>query len=107
LDFEISLSANVHDGDPPWNQHIVKYPPPETQLGVADIDYHHDRPINCIDIRDSVGWNWDDAHAAFEGYCNHPRAFTGHDNYWSQNGVRISADKNDDYQVYADPRWCE
>jgi hypothetical protein len=109
LDFEVSLSASVHEGDPPWYQHVVKYPPPETQLGIADIDYHHDQPVNCIDVHDSVGWNWDDANAAIEGYCNHARAFESHNTYYSEghDSLRVSADKQADYQIYADPRWCE
>lgn len=30
LEYILDLSASVHDGDPPWDEHVMKYPPPET-----------------------------------------------------------------------------
>jgi hypothetical protein len=114
LDFEISISASIHDGDPPWDQHMVKYPPPETMMSQWDADRDpntYSDQVVCLDWHNSYGWNWDEANSTIDEYCNSDQAFKGYfgSNYKvERNYIRLSAwAGNGARPVYSDAGWCE
>ena len=76
MEYALELGASVHEGDPPWNQHVIAFPPPETarsDLPPASLDGPQ---IICSTERlESKGFTEDDANAAIEEYCGNDLPF--------------------------------
>jgi hypothetical protein len=108
MEYSVETSASVHEGDPPWAEHVKKYPPPETLM--ADLYVASGKhKIDCFTNRGSK-WNWDDANAAIDQYCNNDLKYGGLlGNFRVQkNGISIGAyvDWTIKNTPYKNPSWC-
>lgn len=68
IEYAIDFSASVHEGDPPWNQHVIKYPPPEdakSRLPPASLD----GPQIVCSKEKGAQWKKEDADRLIEEYC--------------------------------------
>lgn len=109
MEYAVETSPSVHEGDPPWAEHVHKYPPPETLM--ADLYIASQKhQVDCYTGR-GFTWNWDDANAAINQYCNNNLKNGGHSPSFSvQKGtITVSASVNfpfTDDSPYKDKAWC-
>jgi hypothetical protein len=111
MEYSIATSPSVHEGDPPWAaEPVKKYPPPETLM--ADMYLASGKhQIDCHTARGGQ-WNWDDANAAIDSYCNNDQKNGGHSEGFTvkKGSLTISASIGDRQRFpnipYKDPEWC-
>ncbi|KAH9864716.1 hypothetical protein J1614_010652 [Plenodomus biglobosus] len=108
LEYGIDLSPSVHEGDPPWSEHVKKYPPPETlQSTVVEASGKHQ--IDCF-IGRGHSWTWDDANAAINIACNDRKSGWKDKKYSVEKGsLQLAATiefENPQGSAYAEQAWC-
>ncbi|KAF1993563.1 hypothetical protein P154DRAFT_582692 [Amniculicola lignicola CBS 123094] len=94
IDYAIEFSSSIHEDDPPWNQHIISYPPPDeikSELSPAAID----RPEVVCSKERGGKWTKEDADAAIEQHCGNDLPFGKADEYTEKGSVKISASFQD------------
>jgi len=115
IEYAVKTSASVHEGDPPWAEHVRKYPPPETLMADAMQIASKKHQIDCYTGRGGKNyqkWNWDDANAAIDQYCNNNLDYGGHTKEFSvkRPGLVLSASVRDARQnkqsPYSQKEWC-
>jgi hypothetical protein len=95
VEYMVDLSASIHEGDPPWDEHVIKYPPPETVMAYdiqppTDEKAEGKAEIYCSVRKDSK-WSWDDANKAIDQYCGNDRPYTGGPERVEVNNIAIFA----------------
>jgi hypothetical protein len=91
-EYAIEVSSSVHEGDPPWNQHVKMYPPPETVRSDLSPASLVDSQIVCSKERSTSKWSQNDADAAIEEYCGNDYAWSDGYNPMSNKGaLKIAA----------------
>jgi hypothetical protein len=113
----VDMSASIHEGDPPWNEHVVKYPPPETvkPYNLAPVtNKEEEGKLEIYVTADDygMGWNFESARMAqahIKSFCTN-----GLDNspenkltikwltIWTQGGPW-----GDEAGPYKDDGWCQ
>ncbi|KAF2832410.1 hypothetical protein CC86DRAFT_401175 [Ophiobolus disseminans] len=73
IEYAIDISSSVHNGDPPWHQHVKKFPPPENIRSDLAPAASVDSQIVCGKERGSQ-WTAEDADAAIEAHCGNDNA---------------------------------
>lgn len=109
MEYAVETSASVHEGDPPWAEHVKKFPPPETLMS----DMYIASGVHQIDCYSNRGgkWNWEDANAAIDRYCNNDLKNGGDTLPAKQGGVAVYASVP--YQTrrvpapYPEFEWCQ
>ncbi|CAO2647109.1 Nn.00g080310.m01.CDS01 [Neocucurbitaria sp. VM-36] len=112
MEYAVETSASVHEGDPPWAEHVKKYPPPETLMADMYIasGVHQ---VDCFVNRGGEKWSWDDANAAINQYCNNNLKNGGHSKAFKvkRGGLQISASVPDLEHFpgtpFRDTAWCQ
>lgn len=116
-EYSLDISDSVHDGDPPWNQHVVAYPPNEHEMVIDNPDRGPWQvTIGCGG--DGPGYTSDDVDNIINTLCNNwsgkpfpgiaegdwfnsggPDQEPGSGHIWMKAGFA-----NDKWQ---DPGWCD
>lgn len=82
IEYAIEVSTSIHGGDPPWDQHAKRFPPPEivrSDLRPASLVISQ---IVCSKEKGST-WLVKSAEAAIEEYCGNDLAWS--DGYTPMN----------------------
>jgi len=91
IEYAIDISPSIHEGDPPWHQHVKKFPPPETVRSDMKPASLVDSQIVCSKEKGSQ-WSAEDADAAIEAYCGNDWAWSdGYEPFTVKGNIRISA----------------
>ncbi|KAF1998640.1 SGNH hydrolase [Amniculicola lignicola CBS 123094] len=77
IEYSIDMSAGVLEGNPPWNEHVITYPPPETLL--SDMRPASEKHQVDCSIAEGEGYYDADAETAIEQYCSNDLPYGGHD----------------------------
>jgi hypothetical protein len=91
IEYAIEISPSIHEGDPPWNQHVKKFPPPEViRSGLAPAS---DVDAQVVCSKEMGGqWSPEDADAAIEEYCGNDYAWSdGYEPMSIKGNVKIAA----------------
>ncbi|KAH7138736.1 SGNH hydrolase-type esterase domain-containing protein [Dendryphion nanum] len=89
IEYAIEISPSVHEGDPPWNEHVASFPPPETVMSSL-LPYTGKRQVDCS-VPQGQSWDVKDAEAAIEQYCSNNEPYGGYDMTVVKGNVTISA----------------
>ncbi|KAI8938763.1 hypothetical protein NX059_004629 [Plenodomus lindquistii] len=109
MEYAVELSASVHEGNPPWAEHVKKFPPPETLM--ADMFVASGKhQVDCYEARGGQ-WNWKDADAAIEQYCNNDLKNGGNSKKFSVQKGSLTISASVDFKEaggspYKDKDWC-
>ncbi|KAF1849905.1 SGNH hydrolase [Cucurbitaria berberidis CBS 394.84] len=109
MEYAIETSPSVHEGDPPWAEHVKKYPPPETLMADMYIASKQHQ-VDCYKAR-GLTWNWNDANAAIDEYCNNNLKNGGHSKPFLVKKGTLTLSASVDFDLaggspYKDKAWC-
>jgi hypothetical protein len=91
IEYAIEVSSSIHEGDPPWDQHVKSFPPPETVRSDISPASLVDSQIVCSKERGST-WSTEDAEAAIEEYCGNDLAWSdGYSPMSTRGAIKIAA----------------
>ncbi|ORY07658.1 hypothetical protein BCR34DRAFT_631030 [Clohesyomyces aquaticus] len=90
VEYNIDISGSIHEGDPPWNQHIKMHPPPE-DIRSDLIPLLLDGPDIVCSKERTGSWTEDEAKAAIEEYCGNDDPFGGTEARVIKGKLKISA----------------
>lgn len=107
VDYSIHISDGVHEGSPPWNDHVVGYPPPESALSP---DYNYSNLTCGTDyvsgVKPGARVNRKDIDAVVNQWCSGDGGWmekTKHEKIGPFLFIaRVAGGKK-----YKDPKWCE
>lgn len=118
MEYSIDISVSVKEGDPPWNEHVTGYPPPETVYSYL-YPATGKRPIDCTT---AIGEEWkiEDANKGIDEFCGNDKPMRGLQPEWTLNSGTLNFSASIDHNItdkeghpnqfwptpYEDPSWC-